>query len=107
MKLELIDYSELSPGIRDLVKELREVHHMGTSDSGDGTNFANGMEHALEERHVFIVCEVDNMVAKTKYLSEQYPDAWIELSWSPGQSPIIMVLPDGLVVPSGVSEVKP
>lgn len=106
--VESINYEDLNPGIRDLVREIREVHGLETTDSGDGvTNVALGMEGALEERHVFIVVELDAMVEATEYLAEQYPDAWVELSWSPGQFPNIMILPDGIVIPPGVSEVKP
>ena len=101
-EIKPIDYEDLSPGIRDLVRELREVHELNTTDSGDGSNFAAGMEGALEERHVFIMVELDEMIEATEWLAETYPDAWVECSYSPGQSPNIMVLPDGIVLPPGV-----
>ena len=98
-----IDYNELNPGIRDLVRELREVHNMNTCDSGDGvTNVEMGMEGAQTERHVYMMVDLKHMVAATEILAKNYPDAWVECSWSPGQSPIIMILPDGLVIPPGV-----
>jgi hypothetical protein len=107
MSLPKLDYSTLNPGIRDLVKELREVHGLETCDSGDGvTNVEAGMEGALEERHVFILVELDRMIETTKFLSEDYPDAWVECSWSPGQEANIMIFPDGLVLPPGVSKKK-
>lgn len=100
---EEFDYSIINPGIRDLVKELREVHNFDTCDSGDGViNVEAGMEGALEERHVFIITEVDTMVSETLRLSLLYPDAWVECSWSPSQSANIMILPDGIVLPPGV-----
>lgn len=38
-----MNYDELSPGIRHLVRALNE-HGFETTDSGDGTNFKEGME---------------------------------------------------------------
>lgn len=102
--IEPIDYDIICPGVRDLVKELREVHSMNTTDSGDGSNHAAGMEGALPERHVFIMIDLEDMIEATKCLAAIYPDAWVEASWSPGQSPNIMIFPDGLVLPDGVSE---
>lgn len=98
-----LDYDSLNPGIRDLVRELREVHGFDTCDSGDGvTNVALGMEGAQTERHVYIVVELDAMIEATEYLAEQYPDAWVECSYSPGQCANIVILPDGIVLPPGV-----
>lgn len=95
-------YSRLTPGIRDLVKELREAR-FDTCDSGDGvTNVEMGMEGAQEERHIYMMVTLDNMVEETKRLAKLYPDAWVEMSWCPTQEPILMILPDGLVVPPGV-----
>lgn len=97
------DYSQLTPGIRDFVRELHQ-HGFATCDSGDGvTNPEAGMEGAMEERHVFMMTTLETMVEETRRLSELYPEAWVELSWSPGQDPNIMILPDGIVLPPGVS----
>jgi hypothetical protein len=102
--LKTIDYDELNPGIRDLVRELREVHGLNTTDSGDGvTNVEAGMEGALEEKHVFILVQLVDMIETTRTLAKTYPDAWVECSWSPGQSANVMIMPDGLVLPPGVS----
>lgn len=43
----------LSPGIANLVRGLKAAG-FHTSDSGDGTNYGEGMECALSYRHVFI-----------------------------------------------------
>jgi len=52
-----IDYSTLTPGIRNTVKWLRE-QGFNTTDSGDGvTNIQAGMEGALDIAHVHIVLE--------------------------------------------------
>lgn len=89
------DYSKISPGVRDLVKALRELHGMNTIDSGDGSNLANGMVCAIPQRHVFMKVELDAMVEATEYLTEQYPEAHVECSYSPGESAIVMLWPDG------------
>ena len=57
------DYDQISLGIRDLVRELREEHQMDTIDSGDGSNFVGGMECAIPERHVFMEVAVEDMNA--------------------------------------------
>lgn len=50
------DFEEkLDPGIRELALELIRNGY-ATTDSGDGTNYANGMEGALPYRHVFWRC---------------------------------------------------
>ena len=99
---EELFYSMLTPGIRDLVRELRNAG-FETCDSGDGvTNPELGMEGAMGERHVFMATTLEAMVEDTQRLAEMYPDAWVELSWSPSQDPNIMLLPDGLVIPPGV-----
>jgi len=50
-----IDYDEIDPGIRDVVRRLREAGY-NTTDSGDGvTKFAEGgeaMDCALPYAHV-------------------------------------------------------
>lgn len=95
------DYDQISPGVRDLVRELREVHGMETTDSGDGSNLAAGMECALPERHVFMQTHgAEDMVYCARVLARAYPDARVECSWSPGEPAIIMLWPDG--APGGV-----
>lgn len=50
-----INYEELTPGIRNVVRWLRD-NGFETTDSGDGiTNVALGMEGALDCPHVFMV----------------------------------------------------
>lgn len=50
-----LNYEELTPGIRQVVRWLRE-NGFETTDSGDGiTNVALGMEGALDVPHVFMV----------------------------------------------------
>lgn len=50
-----LDITTISPGVRDLVAALRDAG-LHTTDSGDGSNHAAGMECALPFPHVFIMC---------------------------------------------------
>lgn len=92
---EMNGYKDISPGVRDLVRELRQVHGMNTVDSGDGTNFANGMGCSYNVRHVFMSSFLDSLIKDTQYVADNYPDAKVECSWSPGEDAIIMMWPDG------------
>lgn len=99
------DYEQLNPGIRELVKELRDLEYE-TTDSGDGTNHANGMEGAMEERHVVVQLHRDDMVDHTDEIMEllkgRYPKVRIECSWStdePRECATIIIFPDGIIVP--------
>lgn len=51
-----MNLEELNPGIRGLVSWLNNKGYV-TSDSGDGTNYKNGMEGALPYPSVVIVRE--------------------------------------------------
>lgn len=94
------NYNILDPGIREFVRELN-TRGFVTTDSGDGVSKPE-FARVLHERHVFIAIELDAMIEATEFLAETYPDAWVECSYSPGQSPNIMILPDGIVLPPGV-----
>ena len=89
------DYDQISLGIRDLVRELREEHQMDTIDSGDGSNFVGGMECAIPERHVFMEVAIEDMVWATKNLARIYPEAHVECSWSPEGKALVLLWPDG------------
>jgi hypothetical protein len=57
MTMKKIDYRTINPGVRKLVKYLREAG-VNTTDSGDGiTNVKAGMEGALTVPHVHCVVE--------------------------------------------------
>lgn len=106
--MEELDYNSLNPGIRALVKELREVHGFNTTDSGDGTNLTNGMEGALEERHVYIQVNEKTFFTEGMRLEALYPSAYIEASWWPTSGTYMLLLfPDGLVVLEGYSTIDP
>ena len=95
MKLPPIDYADISPGVRDLVRELREIHGLNTTDSGDGSHHDNGMYCAIADRHVFIQLPVAEMIECTEFLADKYPDAKVECSWSPGEEAFVLLWPDG------------
>ena len=90
------DYDSLSPGIRDIVRELHR-HGYHTTDSGDGTNFKEGMEGALPMRHVFgVLLDGENLRTVGDDLLAMYPAAKVEVSYSPndGQA-VFAIFPDG------------
>jgi hypothetical protein len=71
MALEAIDYSELDPGVRELVRILRE-HDFDTSDSGDGvTKLAAGWtpekDSVLEVPHVHIPLDYAELMIRESH----------------------------------------
>lgn len=62
--------SKLSPGIRRLVVWL---NHKGfkTTDSGDGSNHANGMEGAMSVPMAYIKCDPHHIVADSHDLKAE------------------------------------
>lgn len=104
-KAEEFDLEEVSPGVRDLVKELRAAGYE-TTDSGDGSNFKEGMECALPMRHVFGVVSPDqplrefakrlNALLPTLSCMPDVPNARVEVSYSPNDDTAVWCLfPDG------------
>ncbi len=85
------DYDRISPGVRDLVRELREVHDMVTIEHGDDPN-PDGMR---ADRYVVMEVPSSEMMAATWRLALAYPDAHVECSWTPGETAEIALLPDG------------
>ena len=80
----------LSPNIRKTVAWLNE-NGFETCDSGDGSNFAAGMEGALEFPHVFISCSnpmeaITESLRLTALLQERGPipaGVSVEVNYSP------------------------
>lgn len=102
-----IDYDKLSPGIRQLVRQLRQ-DGFETTDSGDGSSHAAGMEGALPFRHVFIKCDTPAMMLiDTRFLAREYSEARVECSWSPGEPPVILFRPDGPSAAGSLEYMKP
>jgi hypothetical protein len=92
-----VNLEEISPGVRDLVADLNAKGYI-TTDSGDGSNLAEGMGCALPFRHVFglVPDEIVDVKSYVCHLASQYPDARVELTFSPGEPAIWMLMPDGL-----------
>lgn len=65
--MENINYVELNPCIRNLVRLLRDAGFR-TSDSGDGTNFQNGMEGALDFCHVVAFVDPPELLSEADRL---------------------------------------
>ena len=63
----MIDASKLSPGVRELVVWLNR-HGFKTTDSGDGSNHAAGMEGAMPCPMVAITTEPYRLVTDTQLL---------------------------------------
>lgn len=97
----MLDYNEISPGVRDLVREINEVHGIETCDSGDGSNYEAGMGCALPDKHVFMKFDerAEAEAAQTK-LQQIYPDATVQIT-DPDPNPGDFVL----LYPEGVTEV--
>lgn len=103
----MTDYEALNPGVRDLVWELNRRGYE-TTDSGDGTNHANGMEGALPYRHVYgVVPGAADMKLFADRLQSMYPKATIEVSYNPRGGALFMIMPDGYGVVEGASPVEP
>ena len=96
------NYEQLSPGIRNAVRWFHE-QGLETVDSGDGSNFANGMECAIEDPMVVICTDPGNLTDLAdelqKALAEKdLVDFRIEASYSPGEPTFILVLGKDLLL---------
>lgn len=96
------DYSKLSPNIRLTVNYL---HKLGfeTTDSGDGSNYKNGMECAVPEPMVVIKSNKQTLISDSNFLFQNLcidfgtkkvqENVSIETSYSPiDKVAIILVL---------------
>ena len=92
----LEEWAHIAAGVRKLVADLNKRGYE-TTDSGDGTNHKEGMECALPYRHVFgYVPDKKEMVEFADHLQNLYPEAHIEVNYSPGDgTSMFMVFPDG------------
>lgn len=99
-----MNYDEIPEGVRPLVKLLNDFGYE-TTDSGDGSNYENGMECAIPERHVFGVIPAGEdlrMFANTLdyiLIRNGYENAHVEVNFSPGGRAVFMVFPDGQLPP--------
>lgn len=94
-----IDYSQLDPGIRDIVRQLRDAG-FETTDSGDGHSKAAEIfdGEALDYAHVFCVATPGHLVAEAKLLAQALndlsaPARWrVEGSYSPADDSALLLI---------------
>lgn len=96
-KLTDEEVTSLSPGIRDLVLALRDAG-FNTTDSGDGSNYVNGMDCALPFSMVAMTVTKGSMVSEADRLAEWFEknnpgwEAWqITASYTPGGTPLLIL----------------
>ena len=78
MDIEDINYDELNPNIREVVRYLRSCD-FETCDSGDGSNFQNGMEGAYEYPMVAISVAPVELISKALTLVKVLYDVGIDI----------------------------
>lgn len=85
-----IDYDELDPGIRDVVRLLREAG-FETTDSGDGVSKPKDDMCVLEYPHVFAMTDPAHMVPEADRLAALLGPEWdVDVSYSPRNSKAIL-----------------
>lgn len=101
--IEELDYDELSPGISGMVRWLRKEHGYRTTDSGDGSNHARGMEGAMPVPMVAIVLDDPALLSfEADVLNARLVDqgivAEVEASYDPSNRvPILVIHGEGLL----------
>lgn len=98
LKQEVID--KLSPGVRDLVIYL---NHCGfeTTDSGDGSNYADGMEGAMPVPMVAVKVEASEFFVRAvdlHYILNQWEkDQWdVQANYSPKDGVCVLLATRGV-----------
>jgi len=98
-----INYDELDPGIRDIVRILNNLGYQ-TTDSGDGSKYPE-MGCAMPYRNVALVIEAGELIHESLPhnhliglfeqcgdIKKTLGDSWqVYLNWSPGDSHAIVV----------------
>ena len=72
--IEPIDFGELDPGVRELVRRLREQNFL-TCDSGDGVS-KPADERVFDRPHVIISTDPSKMIAEAHRL-QTLVDSWV------------------------------
>lgn len=75
--MDTIDYDKLNPGIREVVRRLREAG-FETADSGDGSTHDHACD--LEEPYVHIMVRPPYLILETDKLREVVESWGIELT---------------------------
>lgn len=74
--MEDLNYEELDLGIRETVRFLRD-NGFNTTDSGDGVSKPKG-DCVIDESHVFIVCDIEELIYEADRLYDLLIDKGIE-----------------------------
>jgi hypothetical protein len=98
-----LDYSQLDPGIREVVRLVRSYGFV-TTDSGDGVSKVakhGPMDGVLPFPHVVVRLDDEaTMIAETKRLgrlAQEIGPTWhVEMSWSPGGPAVAMLIGEGV-----------
>lgn len=91
-----LDYDALDPGIRDVVRLIREAGYE-TTDSGDGISKRATQPDALPFPHVVVRLGLVDWRRSTYHLHDlvrdRFGNEWrVQLSWAPGEPAIVMVM---------------
>lgn len=88
--IEPIDYEQLDPGIRDIVRTLRQAG-FETTDSGDGVSKPED-ERVFEEPHVVCTVSITDIVAEADRLHRLLSDCWrVEASYCPNERSAVIL----------------
>lgn len=95
-------YRYLDPGIRDVVRYLRE-REFNTTDSGDGTTKIHkhgNLGGVYPFKHVVIECALEDMIQEADRVEQamrEHPDKWlVEAIYSPTRGSVIIFISDNL-----------
>jgi hypothetical protein len=80
--------AEVSPGVRQLVKLLNELD-FETTDSGDGSNYLEGMEGALPEPNVAMVVKPEQLISESERLKEVLERRGVRFGFGDDDLPVI------------------
>lgn len=97
-KIEEFDLNKLNPGIKNAVSFFR---HRGyeTTDSGDGTNFNNGMEGSLPYDHVAITVQNSILIEAATHIQDlllrnQCNNVLVEATYFPKEKISVILISD-------------
>ena len=99
MTVSLSDFIDgVSPGIRSAVEFLWNKGWQ-TVDSGDGSNFAAGMEGAIPYDHVAIRIDPQHIISETQRLVRELeeagaPNVMVEATFFPRENIVILLISD-------------
>lgn len=90
-----MDYAELDPGIREMVRKLNDAGFR-TCDSGDGVS-KQDMGCALPYAHVFCAVDPNLMITEVERLYSFVGEGWhVECNYSPKDGKAFLLVMDEL-----------